>query len=219
MLNLQDVHKRYGDGPRSVHALRGVDLTVDAGEFTVICGASGSGKSTLLNLIGGLDAPTSGRIALDDTVLGDLSPKALARLRGQQVGFVFQHFNLVPVLTALENVALALTLARDRDHRADRARRALEEVGLGDFGHRRPSELSGGQQQRVAIARALVKAPRLVLADEPTANLDSATSAEVLDVMRRLHDERGTTFLFSTHDPAVMDRADRLVHMRDGRVA
>lgn len=218
LCEVEQVCRIYGTPAVPVHALRDVSLSVDAGEFTVITGPSGSGKSTLLNLLGCLDRPTSGRVRIDGVDVSTLDNRALARLRGARIGFVFQRFNLVPVLTAVENVALALTLARDGEDATERASEALTQVGLGSMLHRRPGELSGGQQQRVAVARALVKAPAVVIADEPTANLDRATSESMIDLMRALNEERGVTFLFSTHDPRLVGRARRVLTLEDGRV-
>ena len=216
---LKDVRKTYGAGAQEVHALDGVSLGFAPGEFTVLCGPSGSGKTTLLNMIGLLDTPTAGEVFVEEEDVSRLSSKRLARIRAGRIGFVFQAFNLVPVLSALENVEVSLHLARTPgDHRAI-ATEALERVGLGKLIHRKPGQLSGGQQQRVAIARALAKSPALVIADEPTANLDSATGAEILAIMREMNEEDGVTFLFSTHDPMVRDCARRVVVLRDGRVA
>jgi putative ABC transport system ATP-binding protein len=211
--------KSYGQGASEVQALRGVSLTIDAGEFTVISGPSGSGKSTLLNLIGCLDTPTRGRVLLEGQDLSQLAGPALAQVRARRIGFIFQSFNLIPVLTASENVELALQLAGDvgADRRA-RAEAALSNVGLGDYLHRRPNQLSGGQQQRVAVARALVKQPALIIADEPTANLDSKIGTQILELMRDMNEKMGVTFLFSTHDPKVMERAKRIVTLTDGQI-
>jgi len=214
---LRGVGRTYGSGPASVHAVRDVDLAVDAGEFTVFVGPSGSGKTTLLNLVGCLDQPTSGEVLVDGRATSGLADADLARLRAERIGFIFQSFNLIPVLTAHENVELAMRLAGARDSAA-RSREMLKEVGLEGLETRRPNQLSGGQQQRVAIARALARRPALVIADEPTANLDSSNGAQVLDIMRRLNERDGTTFLFSTHDPAVMARARRVVVLKDGRI-
>ena len=216
---VSDVRKEYGTGAARVAALDGVSLTVEPGEFTVISGPSGSGKTTLFNLIGCLDRPTAGRVRLEGHEVGGLSAGALAKLRARRIGFVFQSFNLIPVFTALENVELALQLAGDgaSDRRA-RATAALADVGLADLGGRRPNQLSGGQQQRVAIARALVKKPALVIADEPTANLDSHNGEAVVELMRSMNERLGVTFLFSTHDPAVMVHARREVKLHDGKI-
>ena len=220
LLRLEGVGKRYRQGEVSVEALKGIDLALEEGEFAALVGPSGSGKTTLLNLIGGLDAPSSGRIQLNGTDLGKLAEGALSDFRLFQLGFIFQAYNLVPVLSALENVELVMVLqGRAAGERRRRAEHYLELVGLKETLHRRPSALSGGQQQRVAVARALAAGPRLVLADEPTANLDSENAGGLLDIMHRLSHEEGTTFLFSTHDPRVMDRAERIVTLRDGAIA
>jgi len=211
--------KDYSLNGITVNALRGVDLSFEAGEFAAVAGPSGSGKSTFLHLVGCLDEPTAGSIEIDGVDAASLSRRDLALLRRGRIGFIFQAYNLIPVLTAMENVSLPLTLlgADSREARA-LAAKALEEVGLADMGKRRPKEMSGGQQQRVAIARALVKKPALILADEPTANLDSKTGKEILEIMLGLNRSAGTTFIFSTHDRMVMDYAERLVLLRDGLV-
>jgi len=215
---VRDVSKTYRLGKVTVTALAGVSLAVKAGEFLAVAGPSGSGKTTLLNLIGCLDTPTSGEVAIDGEAISGLSPGRRADLRARKLGFVFQTFNLIPVLTAWENVEYPLLLQRDRGDVAARVRAALEHVGLADRARHRPPELSGGQQQRVAIARALVTEPALVLADEPTANLDSRTGHEIVELMRRLNRERGTTFVFSTHDPRIVNAADRVIEISDGRL-
>lgn len=219
IVETKDLKKDYTTNGLTVRALEGISLQFDAGEFTAIAGPSGSGKSTLLHLIGCLDVPTSGEIRIEGVDVGTLSRKELALLRRHRIGFIFQAYNLIPVLTALENVSLPLTLLGvPRKEAIARSKEALTSVGLGDLGNRRPKEMSGGQQQRVAIARALVKNPSLVLADEPTANLDSRTGSEILQLMRELNRSQGTTFLFSTHDRMVMEYARRLIYLRDGRV-
>jgi putative ABC transport system ATP-binding protein len=217
ILSLQNVVKRYPMGQNEVLALKGVSLTVESGELLAFAGPSGSGKTTLLNIVGCLDQASEGEVILDGQRVQGLSAAALGRMRAEKVGFVFQSFNLIPVLSALENVELALRLGGQAPDRA-RAEQALVDVGLADQLHRRPNQLSGGQQQRVAIARALVKAPKLVIADEPTANLDSVNGAAVLDLMRKLNEERGATFLFSTHDNLVLSRVNRVVRLRDGEI-
>jgi len=215
----EQVTKVYQQNSIAVEALKGVDLEIAEGEFMALVGPSGSGKSTLLNLIGGLDRPTTGHLSVAGEDLGKLSRRALAELRLKRIGFVFQEYNLIPVLSALENVEYVMLLQGVPDtERRERARAILAEVGLGGMEDRRPGELSGGQQQRVAVARAIVAEPALVLADEPTANLDSATGAALMDLMRRLNEERRVTFVFSTHDAMVMERARRLVQLRDGRI-
>jgi putative ABC transport system ATP-binding protein len=214
-----DLIKDYALNGLAVHALRGVSLSFESGEFAAVAGPSGSGKSTFLHLVGCLDVPTSGTVAIDGENVAALSKRELALLRRRSIGFIFQAYNLIPVLSALENVALPLTLLGEDTAAARReATRALEEVGLGGMEKRRPKEMSGGQQQRVAIARALVKRPTLILADEPTANLDSKTGKEILEIMLALNRTAGTTFLFSTHDKMVMEYARRLVLLRDGEV-
>ncbi len=211
--------KDYALNGITVNALRGVDLSFEPGEFAAVAGPSGSGKSTFLHLVGCLDRPTGGTISIDGADAAGLSRKELAILRRKRIGFIFQAYNLIPVLTALENVSQPLTLLGESAAEARaKAERALEEVGLADYGKRRPKEMSGGQQQRVAIARALVKRPALILADEPTANLDSKTGKEILELMLGLNAGEGTTFIFSTHDKMVMEYARRLVMLRDGRV-
>lgn len=217
---LTDVHKSYHVGDVEVPAVRGVSLEIEAGAFLSIAGPSGSGKTTILNLLGALDTPTSGTIKIGERETGGLSKKMLADFRNTHLGFVFQTFNLIPVLTVQENVELPLQLhgIAEKEKRLARVKRILEEVGLSGLADRRPNELSGGQQQRVAIARALVKEPTLVLADEPTANLDSTTANEIMALMLAMNKKHGTTFVFSTHDPLVMGHASRLVRLHDGQV-
>jgi len=217
IVNLQEVTKDYGQGDALTHALRGVNLIVEAGEFTAMAGPSGSGKSTLLNIIGGLDRPTSGRVEVDGREINTLSKTELSLLRRERIGFIFQSYNLIPVLTALENAEYVLMLqGMDTAERRHKVREVLNEVGLEGLENRYPRQLSGGQQQRVAIARAIVSEPALVLADEPTANVDSETGKALLDLMRNLNEEKGVTFFFSTHEKAVMRRARRLLEIRDG---
>lgn len=221
LLELQGVRKIYQQGKIEVPALRGIDLKVETGEFTTIFGPSGSGKTTLLNMIGCLDKPTMGKIRFDGEDLGELDKKGLAMIRRFNVGFIFQSYNLIPVLTAYENVEFAIRLINKHNERElrERVMKILAAVGLEGLEDRKPNELSGGQKQRVAIARALVKEPKLVLADEPSANLDSKTSEEVLQVMLQMNQELGTTFIFSTHDPRVMNYARRLIEIRDGIIS
>jgi putative ABC transport system ATP-binding protein len=215
---VEHVSKTYRLGKIDVVALDDVSFAVAAGEFVAIAGPSGSGKTTLLNLIGCLDTPTSGEIRIDGEAVSTLSAGGRADLRARKLGFVFQTFNLIPVLTAWENVEYPLLIhPRDGDRRA-RVRAALVQVGPQERAGHRPPELSGGQQQRVAIARALVAEPALVLADEPTANLDSATGRDIIELMRRLNRERGVTFVFSTHDARIMSAADRVLEISDGRL-
>ncbi|WP_027339826.1 ABC transporter ATP-binding protein [Halonatronum saccharophilum] len=221
LLELTEVKKIYRQGEIEVEALRGVDLTVDKGEFTTVFGPSGSGKTTLLNLIGALDKPSSGTVVINGESIGEMDKNGLAILRRYHIGFIFQSYNLIPVLTAYENVEFALKIAKgnEGEETKEKVTKILEQVGLGNMLDRRPNELSGGQKQRVAIARALVKEPKLVLADEPTANLDSKTSKEVLELMLKMNQELDTTFIFSTHDSMVMEYASRLLEIRDGQIS
>lgn len=219
MIRVEQLTKVYRQDSLSVRALGGVDLEIGSGEFTALVGPSGSGKTTLLNLVGGLDAPTSGRIWIGEQDIGELSAHRLSNLRLRKIGFVFQEYNLIPVLTVLENVEYVMLIQKvSRDERQARSLQVLREVGLEGLEKRRPRELSGGQQQRVAVARAIVAGPLVVLADEPTANLDSVTGAALMDLMRELNAQKQITFVFSTHDPMVMDRARRVVRLKDGQV-
>lgn len=219
LLELNNICKTYIQGEIEVHALRNISLEVRESEFAALVGPSGSGKTTLLNVIGGLDAPTSGEVMLNGTNITGLSEDKLAHFRLMEVGFIFQAYNLVPVLSALENVELVMVLqGRHLHERRERAMHYLELVGLKDMVNRRPGALSGGQQQRVAVARALAAGPRIVLADEPTANLDSENATALLDIMHTLSHEEKTTFLFSTHDVRVMQRAERIITLKDGSV-
>ncbi len=219
VIHLSHAERHYETPAGTVRALDGVDLDIHAGEFMAIAGPSGSGKSTLLNLIGALDTPTGGSITVEGHELAGMSEGALARLRRDRIGFVFQAYNLIPVLTALENVEYVMQLQGvPSGERRETATRILTEVGLGEMLDRKPVELSGGQQQRVAVARAIAASPAIVLADEPTANLDTTTGEQLLEMMRDLNREFGTTFVFSTHDPMVMEMASRLVRLRDGKV-
>lgn len=218
LCELVNTRKVYPMGDLEVVALKGISVGVDVGEFTVFAGPSGSGKSTALNLIGCLDRPSSGQVILDGKDVATLSDNALGEVRARRIGFIFQSFNLIPVLTAAENVDLALRLSGITDKRSERVEQALVDVGLKDLMNRRPAQLSGGQQQRVAIARALVKRPAIVIADEPTANLDSVNAEAILEIMREMNERDGSTFLFSTHDPAVMARARRVVRLKDGEI-
>ncbi len=219
IVEVSSVIKDYGEGGIVTHALRGVDLVLMAGEFTSMAGPSGSGKTTLLNIIGGLDRPTSGTVHIEGIEITQLPGTQLTRIRRDRIGFIFQSFNLIPVLTALENAEYVLMLQNmDKEKRRERVMRVLKDVGLEGLAHRFPRELSGGQQQRVAIARAIAPEPALVLADEPTANVDSETGGSLMELMRRLNEEKGITFLFSTHDKAVMERARRLIKLRDGQI-
>jgi len=219
IVSTRQLRRTYLQGQGEVRALDGVDIDIEQGEFVALMGASGSGKTTLLNLIGGLDRPTSGEVSVDGHALSGLSSGALSRLRLDRVGFVFQAYNLIPVLTARENAEFVLLMQGvDAAERRRRIDATLDAVGLAGLADRLPSELSGGQQQRVAVARAIAGAPALVLADEPTANLDSHNGATILDLMREMNEARGVTFVFSTHDPMVMARARRVVHLRDGAI-
>ena len=211
------VTRHYGDGESAVHALRGVSLEVPAGQFTAVMGPSGSGKSTLMHVLAGLDRPTEGTVDIDGTEIGKLDDGDLTRLRRDKIGFVFQAFNLVPVLTAEENVRLPLTLAGS-DDKGDRVAQLLEAVALTDRRTHRPAELSGGQQQRVAVARALASEPAVIFADEPTGNLDSANSGEILDLLRRAVDEFGQAVVMVTHEAASAAVADRVIFLDDGQV-
>ncbi|MGB6877487.1 MAG: ABC transporter ATP-binding protein [Candidatus Acidiferrales bacterium] len=217
---LKDVKKSYRTGPIEVPALRGISLCVAPGEFLAIAGPSGSGKTTLLNIIGGLDRADSGEVLVEGKNLQLLSTGELAHLRLQRLGFIFQAYNLLPVLTALENAEFTLLLQGiPVEQRKERVRKLFAEIGLANLEDRRPGELSGGEQQRVAVARAMVTEPTLILADEPTANLDSVTATALLEVMDQLNRAHNTTFVYSTHDPLVMERARRLIRMRDGHIA
>ncbi|MEJ2066627.1 MAG: ABC transporter ATP-binding protein [Deltaproteobacteria bacterium] len=213
------VKKTYRQNTVAVKALDGVSFSIKKGEFIAIAGPSGSGKTTLLNIIGGLDAADSGRVVVDGNVLTEMSQSELAQLRLRKVGFVFQAYNLIPVLSAQENVEFVMLLQGvPPAERRERARAILDEVGLSGMYHRRPAELSGGQQQRVAVARSIVSDPSIVLADEPTANLDSKTGSSLLEIMEKMNEQKRVTFIFSTHDQMVMDYAHRLIYLRDGRI-
>jgi putative ABC transport system ATP-binding protein len=215
-----NVRKTYHQGQIEVHALKDVSLSIQKGEFLAVAGPSGSGKTTLLNLIGGLDLSDSGSIVVDGQAFDQMSQSQLAKLRLHQVGFVFQSYNLIPVLSAAENVEFVMLLQGvPADERRSKAKAILDEVGLQGKYARRPAELSGGQQQRVAVARAIVSDPSIVLADEPTANLDSKTGNGLLEMMKRMNAEKNVTFIFSTHDKMVMEYARRLVLLQDGRLA
>ncbi len=219
LLQLHNISKHYRQGELEVHALSDIDLEISEGEFAALVGPSGSGKTTLLNLIGGLDSPDQGSILLNGTDITRLDEAHLSEFRLFQLGFVFQSYNLVPVLSAQENVELIMVLqGRPASECQQRARHYLALVGLEKMMHRRPAALSGGQQQRVAVARALAAGPHLVLADEPTANLDSENATALLDIMHRLSREEKTTFIFSTHDPRVMERAERIITLQDGKI-
>jgi len=219
IIAIQNLEKIYNPKKIPVHALRGASLSIQQGEFTAIVGPSGSGKSTLLNLIGGLDNPTSGSVIISDTDIAKLSANQLIEFRLQHIGFVFQAYNLIPVLTSKENVEFIMLMQnRSKKEREERAISLLKSVGLDKEIDRRPVELSGGQQQRVAVARALASKPDFVLADEPTANLDSKSAENLLDIMERLNKEEDITFLFSTHDARVVKRARRVITLEDGLI-
>ena len=220
LLVIENIMKTYRAGTVETPALRGLDLTIEAGEFTAIVGPSGSGKTTLMNMIGGLDVPDSGSIALNGETLTSCSQSALSDIRLWHIGFVFQAYNLIPVLTALENVEYVMLLqGLPEKERRERSMSALRDLGIEELAHKRPGEMSGGQQQRVAVARAVVSEPKLVLADEPTANLDSETSGRLLDMMRSLNETNNITFIFSTHDHHVVERARRILVIEDGVIA
>lgn len=214
------LEKVYEDNALPVHALRGIDLTINKGEFLVIAGPSGSGKTTLLNIIGALDMPTRGSVYLENENLSRKTKNELASFRLHKIGFVFQAYNLIPVLSALENVEFTMMLLGiSEKKRKEKAFAIMRELGIEELAHKRPNEMSGGQQQRVAVARAIVTNPSIVLADEPTANLDSDTGGALLDLMEQMNTERNITFVFSSHDHQVIERAKRLVILRDGAVA
>jgi putative ABC transport system ATP-binding protein len=220
IVDVSGVIKDYPLGKLKVRALHGVDVQIARGEFTTIAGPSGSGKTTLLNLICCVDVPTEGKVVVDGQSTRELSDAALTELRLHKLGFIFQSFNLVPVLTVMQNVEFPLLLQGElpAPERKKRVEAILERVGIKQYIKHRPNELSGGQRQRVAIARALVSRPKLVLADEPTANLDSVTGNSIIDLMKELNHQEGTTFIFSTHDHRVMDRADRIIQIADGKI-
>ena len=219
IIELKNLHKIYHEAELEVAAVDGVTLSIEEGEFTAIVGPSGSGKTTLLNLLGGLDSCTSGEVWINSTNITHMKGSRLIDFRLWNIGFVFQAYNLIPVLTAQENVELIMHLqGKSRKEREQRARELLESVGLGERLHSRPNKLSGGQQQRVAVARALASRPRFILADEPTANLDSKSTQMLLDIMERLNHEEHMTFIFSTHDQRVVKKAHRIITLEDGKV-
>ena len=219
IVECRDINKTYHQGKIEVHALKGVTLSIDEGGFVALAGPSGSGKTTLLNIIGGLDQPDSGSVSVDGNTFEKMTQSELALLRLHRVGFVFQSYNLIPVLSAVENVEFVMLLQGvQAAQRRERAKAILDDVGLEAKYDRRPAELSGGQQQRVAVARAIVSNPSIVLADEPTANLDSKTGNGLLEMMKKMNEEKKVTFIFSTHDKMVMDYARRLILIRDGRI-
>lgn len=219
IIEIKDLKKIYNDSEIAVHALNGINLAFQQGEFAAIVGPSGSGKTTLLNILGGLDVPSEGSIQIDDINIGELSSRKLINFRLNNIGFVFQSYNLIPVLTAYENVEFIMSLqGYSKEKRKRRALELLEAVGLADRVNSRPSRLSGGQQQRVAVARALASRPKFILADEPTANLDSVSTEKLLDIMEKLNLEEKITFIFSTHDQRVVKKAHRVVTLEDGKV-
>ena len=220
VVELEGVRKEYLLGKTKVEALRGVDLKIEKGEFLAIAGPSGSGKSTMLNMFGCIDTPTAGVVRVDGQDISKLSNKELTRYRREKIGFIFQSFNLIPVLDVYENIEFPLLLGKtlSKKERRERVMRFIEEVGLSERIKNKPAELSGGQRQRVAIARALVSRPLIVLADEPTANLDSATGVKIVELMRKINEEDQTTFIFSTHDGHIMREARKIVRILDGRI-
>ena len=219
ILEFQDVKKDYRLGDTMVQALRGVDLSIEKGEFIAVLGASGSGKTTLLNLAGAIDDPTEGTVVINGSDIAQLTDSKKAELRNKTIGYIFQMFNLISVLTAIENVMLALQIRGGRlSSVREEAALRLDEVGLADFMHHRPDKLSGGQRQRVAIARALITKPLLILADEPTANLDHQTARSIIDIMREMNEKENVTFVFSTHDQRLIDAVKRVVRIDDGKI-
>ncbi|MGM0650519.1 MAG: ABC transporter ATP-binding protein [Bacteroidota bacterium] len=219
IIETKNLHKTYNSTQVPVHAVNGIDLSIEQGEFTAIVGPSGSGKTTLLNLIGGLDDPTEGEVFVNDVNIGNLSNKEVIDFRLKNIGFVFQAYNLIPVLTARENVEFIMQMQkRNKKEREARAIEMLESVGLGDRVNSRPAKLSGGQQQRVAVARALASKPKFILADEPTANLDSKSTENLLTIMHELNKKENITFIFSTHDQRVVNQARRVITIEDGKI-
>ena len=221
IVQLQNAHKKYPLGKTEVHAVKGVSFDIEEGDFISIAGPSGSGKSTILNLIGCIDTPTEGTVYIDGTATGTLSDREITTLRHKVLGFIFQSFNLVPVLNVFENVEFPLLLGKlekTKQERAEWINHLIESVGLAEWRNHKPNELSGGQRQRVAIARALATKPRIVLADEPTANLDSETGEGIIELMKRMNSELGTTFIFSTHDPSIVGIADHIIRLLDGKI-
>jgi len=218
-VSCRQLYKTFGEGELAVHALSDINIDIESGSFMCLSGPSGSGKTTLLNMIGGLDTPTSGEITVTDHRVDKMNKAELANMRLQHIGFVFQAYNLIPVLSAKENVEFVMQLqGMSTSERDKRTMKILEEVGLKGMENRRPAEMSGGQQQRVAVARAIVSSPELVLADEPTANLDSVTAENLMELLRELNEIHGTTFIISTHDKLVMSYARRLIKMHDGKI-
>jgi len=221
IVTLENISKTYSLGKVEVHALRDIDLSLTEGDFVSVAGPSGSGKTTMMNLIGLIDSPTAGTVQMGGTPVTGMNRRQLTRMRHRMIGFVFQSFNLLPVLNVFENVELPIVIGKQRPEKAERrewVEHLLEEVGLADRKQHKPAELSGGQQQRVAIARALATKPKIVIADEPTANLDSATGERILGVMKKINQEQKTTFIFSTHDPVIWEMADHVVFLHDGAI-
>jgi len=219
VVQCQDIYKTYPQGPIDVHALSEINFNVHRGDFICLSGPSGSGKSTLLNMIGGLDVPSGGEIYIDGEEIDELDKGELADMRLHKIGFIFQAYNLIPVLTAQENIEMVMQMQGiKKSERHQKSIAILKEVGLNGLEHRKPPELSGGQQQRVAVARAIVSRPSLVLADEPTANLDSVTASKLIDLMLEMNKQHKTTFIISTHDPMIMQRAKTLVKLHDGKI-
>ncbi len=219
IIRTEKLEKIYSDNGVPVHALRGIDLTIEKGEFLVIAGPSGSGKTTLLNLLGALDKPTTGKVFFEGKDISDKSRKELSDFRLHKLGFVFQAYNLIPVLTAIENIEFSMMLLGVPDNeRRERALKLMDELSIKELADKKPNEMSGGQQQRVAVARAIVNNPTVVLADEPTANLDSKTADVLLDLMAAMNKEKNITFIFSSHDKQVMERARRLLILKDGMI-
>jgi len=219
IIKIENLHKTYNESAVPVHAIRGINLDFEEGEFTAIVGPSGCGKTTFLNMIGGLDKPSEGKVIIDGIDISNMSSQKLINYRLQNIGFVFQAYNLIPVLSAGENISFIMELqGTPKKERLQRAKELLEQVGIGDKFNVRPGQLSGGQQQRVAVARALASKPKFILADEPTANLDSKSTEELLDMMGEMNKKYNITFIFSSHDQRVMDRARRLITLTDGQV-
>ena len=219
ILRTEKLEKTYQDNGIPVHAIKGIDLNIEKGEFLVIAGPSGSGKTTLLNLLGALDKPTNGKVFFENEDLTQKDKNQLSSIRLHKLGFIFQAYNLIPVLSALENIEFSMMLLGiPESERESKALTLMDELGIKDLAHKRPNEMSGGQQQRVAVARAIVNNPTVVLADEPTANLDSVTAGHLLDLMEQMNKEKNITFIFSSHDKQVMDRAKRLLILKDGRI-
>ncbi len=218
IVELRDLKKNYINGKVKVEALKGINLKIEKGEFTVLAGPSGSGKTTLLNIIGAMDSASNGTITVSGQDISKLSKKEASDFRRENIGFIFQNYNLIPVLTVYENIVFSLDLMKkhDKKHKKNLVEKIMEDLGILELRNRKPSEISGGQQQRVAIARALVKNPDIVLADEPTANLDTQTGEGIVDLMKKLNEEKGITFIFSSHDYMIIDRAQRVVRLRDG---